>query len=98
MVPRSFVSIVLIPSLNDPVSTHPLAIPAPTTPITWQWVVDAGNPMHEQAMTIIDPLRTTVNPYEGVNRLILDPIVMMTREPKHNSPSEIPNPPHKFTP
>ena len=67
MLHKSFLSIVLIPSLNDPVSTHPLAILAPTTPITWQWVVDAGDPMHEQAITIIDPHRTTVNPYEGVN-------------------------------
>ena len=98
MLPINFMSTVFKPPLMDPVSTIPFAIPAPTIPITWQWVVDAGRPKQEHPMITIDALRTTANPYDGVNRLILDPIVMITRDPKISRPIEIPNPPHSLIP
>ena len=34
MLPMREKSMVLIPSMKDPLSTHPFAIPAPTTPMT----------------------------------------------------------------
>ena len=37
-------SMVRRPPLMEPESTRPLATPAPTTPITWQWVVLVGIP------------------------------------------------------
>ena len=98
MLPISFMSIVFKAPFIEPVSTRPFAIPAPTIPITWQCVVDVGKPKHEHPMTIIDALTTTAKPYDGVSRLIFEPIVIITRDPKINNPIEIPKPPHKFTP
>merc|ERR1719483_1883051 len=88
-------SIVFIPDLNVPRSTQPFATPAPTTPITWQWVVEVGIPAMEQIITTMEAVRTTVNPSEGVILLILDPMVTITLFPKQMSPIEIPIPPHK---
>ena len=65
---------------------------------TWQWVVEVGIPAMLQTITTTEAVRTTVKPRLGVMRLILEPIVSMTRLPQQTMPREIPSPPQRSTP
>merc|ERR1712150_352638 len=81
---------LLRPVCIDPESIHPFAILAPTIPITWQCVVDAGSPVIDAIITRTEAVRTTENPMEGVILHIFVPIVSITFLPYKTSPKHIP--------
>ena len=74
-------SILARPALREPWSVQPLATPAPTTPITWQWVVEVGMPATLHTITTREADRTTVKPRDDVIFVIFVPIVTITRSP-----------------
>ena len=81
---------------KDWVSTKPFAIPAPTTPPIWQWVVETGIAISLRLAirTVTAAIHSTQKPREEVIFPVLsDPMVMITLLPNIPSPREMPSPP-----
>ena len=81
---------------KDWVSTKPFAIPAPTTPPIWQWVVETGIAISLRLAirTVTAAIHSTQKPRDEVIFPVLsDPMVMITLLPNIPSPREMPSPP-----